>query len=214
MTDIISLSGARVLFKNTEKCLYEINKDGFIPLEFIGESAEDNSSNFSSIFQALESCDIQTFFYKRNGSCEHLIYPSHAFSVFPKISGIANQTMTSTFGLRYGIKLTSAITDWYFRSATLSDPMITTDHIAAFKIISERDVTLIKEAAHKTFNFLNGFFTAKGFKLGSLTLKFGQNDAGEIVVCEEIKYSDLELWSISDYKQIELSPNYLRRILT
>ena len=62
MADIISLSGARVLFKNTEKCLYEINKDGFITLEFIGESAEDNSSNFSSIFQALASCDIQTFF--------------------------------------------------------------------------------------------------------------------------------------------------------
>lgn len=213
MNDVVSISGARILSIDQEKCMIDDSNQDTATLKFTGEHSNDRSYNFAKMFGVIETLGVHTYFRKQLSMVEHQVSITRKFPLICTVRNIANAHFAKQFGVQAGHKFKSLVVEWQFEASTLSNPYITPDHIAAFDIVEPHELKHIQSAAQQIFYSLSGFFAGKGHSLGSVRLRFGQNNWGQILLVDEVGAPELELWSVHDFSITAQSHNALRSVI-
>ena len=215
MSDLFSISGTKVLFTSANKCLLESGyHESIATLRFVGEDSEYELYNFAKIFKMLETAGVSTYFQKQLNLHECQVSTIQLFPVTCSLRAVANNEFAEKFGVKPGSKIGDTIMEWQFHSEVLSNPQITLDHIRAFSIVENEELKIVQQVAQKVFQLMTGFFISYDLLLGSVKLRFGKDNWGRVLLAEEIGPSQMELWSVSDFRQVKQSHQKLYRMLS
>lgn len=214
MSDVFSIAGEKVLFANASRCLVESGSGNVGTLRFLGDSAEHELYNFAKIFGMLQVAGVDTYFSKRTNLHECQVSITQLFPISCTVRAVANAEFANKFGVKRGSRVGDTLVEWHFHSDALSNPQITLDHIRAFAIVEPEELTAIQKAAEKIFRLMTGFFIGHNLLLGSVQLRFGKDDWGRVMLADEVGAMQLELWSTTEFHQLEQSHHQLYKVLS
>jgi len=88
----------------------------------------------------------------------------------------------------------------------LGDPLVSTEHILAFKWMEKDELNLINKELSRINDFLQGMFRGVGIKLVDFKVEFGRyekNGKKEIILADEISPDTCRLWDVNSDKKLD-----------
>jgi len=99
--------------------------------------------------------------------------------------------------IKPGTFLSKPLIDIYLKNDELNDPLITQDRIELMKIISPKDLHLIKDLTLKINVVLKSFFKNIQLELVDFKLEFGYDSKKNILLGDEISPDNCRLWDLN-----------------
>jgi len=158
------------------------------------------------IMTRMNELGIQTHFVRRLNMREQLVRELEILPLKLVVRNVAAGSLSRRLGIEAGTKLPRSIVEFYYKSATLSDPLVTEEHITAFGWASTPDIDDMMSMALRTNDFLSGLFLGIGIRLIDLRLEFGRlwdNDEMRLVIADEISPDSCRLWDIKTNEKLD-----------
>ncbi len=147
----------------------------------------------------LGEIGVPTHFVRRLNMREQLVREVEIIPLEVVVRNVAAGTLAQRFGLSEGTPLPRSVVEYYFKSKTLDDPMVSEEHITAFGWATPIDLDEIMSMALRINDFLSGLFIGIGLKLVDFRLEFGRlynGDEFQIVLADEISPDNCRLWDV------------------
>jgi len=96
--------------------------------------------------------------------------------------------------------------EYCLKNDELGDPLISSEHILAFKWMNEDEIKHVNKELLRINDFLQGLFRGVGIKLVDFKVEFGRvNNDGitEIILADEISPDTCRLWDASTDKKLD-----------
>ncbi len=156
------------------------------------------------ILNNLTQIGIKNHLVKRLNMREQLVKLVEIIPIEFIVRNIATGSITKRLGIEDGTVLENPLIEYCLKSDKLGDPLLSREHIIAFKWLKEIQLNLINENLRRLNDFLLGMFRGVGIKLVDFKVEFGMtlsNDKNEIILADEISPDTCRLWdSITDKK--------------
>ena len=207
----------KLLYEGKAKQLYqcENNDEVYVHYKnsataFNGEKKEEfdkkgilNNTITSLIFEYLEKNVIEThFIIKVNETdqiCKHVkIIPLEVIT-----RNIVAGSMAKKYGLEEGLKLKRPVFELSYKNDELNDPLINDDHTLALGIVTEEELSYIKNETAKINKLLKEFFLKAGLILVDFKIEFGKTSDGKIILSDEISPDTCRLWDINTMDKLD-----------
>ncbi|MDA7026802.1 phosphoribosylaminoimidazolesuccinocarboxamide synthase [Bacillus sp. CLL-7-23] len=153
-----------------------------------------NNEISSIIFTRLHEKGINNHFIKRISETEQLIQKVTIIPLEVVVRNIVAGSMSKRLGIPEGTELKQPIIEFYYKDDHLGDPLITEDHIWLLKAAEPNQVENIKSITRQVNQQLQQMFATCGVKLIDFKLEFGLDQAGEILLADEISPDTCRLW--------------------
>jgi phosphoribosylaminoimidazole-succinocarboxamide synthase len=210
----------RQIYEGKAKILYEGPEPGTIIQYFKDDATAFNAQKKGTIngkgvlnnrisehlFTLLGGIGIPTHFIKRLNMREQLVREVEIIPIEVVIRNVVAGSLAKRLGLEEGTPLGRTILEFYYKNDALGDPMITTEHIAAFGWAAEEELHDIEEYAIRINDFLSGLFAGIGIRLVDFKLEFGRQWEGEfnrVVLADEISPDGCRLWDIATNEKLD-----------
>ena len=154
----------------------------------------------------LGEIGVPTHFVRRLNMREQLVREVEIIPLEVVVRNVAAGTLAQRFGFTEGTVLPRSIIEYYFKSRTLDDPMVSEEHITAFGWATPPDLDEIMSLALRINDFLSGLFVGIGLKLVDFRLEFGRlytGDEFQIVLADEISPDNCRLWDIKTGERLD-----------
>lgn len=115
---------------------------------------------------------------------------------------IAAGSLSKRLGIDEGTVLPSPITEIYYKNDELGDPLINDDHVRLLNLISEKDLSHIKNIALRVNGLLRNIFIKCNISLVDFKLEFGKED-GRYLLADEISPDTCRLWEITTGEKLD-----------
>ncbi|MEX0643711.1 MAG: phosphoribosylaminoimidazolesuccinocarboxamide synthase [Parvularculaceae bacterium] len=151
------------------------------------------------IMMGLERVGIPTHFIRRLNMREQLIRHVEIVPLEVVVRNVAAGTITKRLGLEEGAALPRSIIEFYYKSDSLGDPLVSEEHITAFNWASPQEIDDMMSLALRINDFLSGLFAAVGIKLVDFKVEFGRQYEGDmmrLVVADEVSPDCCRLWDM------------------
>ena len=120
------------------------------------------------------------------------------------VRNIASGSLTKRLGIEDGTVLDNPLIEYCLKSDEFGDPLISKEHILAFKWMNEFEINFVNEELRRINDFLQGMFRGVGIKLVDFKVEFGRiekNGKKNIILADEISPDTCRLWdAITDKK--------------
>ena len=149
------------------------------------------------LMQRLIEIGIPTHFVRRLNMREQLVREVEIIPVEVVVRNIAAGSLVKRFGVPEGQLLPRAIVEYYYKSDSLGDPMISEEHITAFGWATTQEIDDILALSLRVNDFLTGLFVGIGLRLVDFKLEFGRlysEDEMRIVLADELSPDNMRLW--------------------
>ena len=96
--------------------------------------------------------------------------------------------------------------EYCLKDDDLGDPLVSTEHILAFKWMEKDELNLINKELNRINDFLQGMFRGVGIKLVDFKVEFGRyekNGKKEIMLADEISPDTCRLWDNKTDKKLD-----------
>ncbi|MDA1477104.1 phosphoribosylaminoimidazolesuccinocarboxamide synthase [Bacillus changyiensis] len=153
-----------------------------------------NNEISSIIFTRLHEKGINNHFIKRISETEQLIQKVTIIPLEVVVRNVVAGSMSKRLGIPEGTELKQPIIEFYYKDDQLGDPLITEDHIWLLKAAEPNQVENIKSITKQINQQLQQLFATCGVKLIDFKLEFGLDQAGEILLADEISPDTCRLW--------------------
>ena len=110
------------------------------------------------------------------------------------VRNIAAGSLCRQTGLQEGTLLTKPLVEFYLKDDSLGDPLLTRDRILLLDIVTETQLSTIKEMALKINQHLQEFFNRCQITLVDFKLEFGWGSQQKIILADEISPDTCRLW--------------------
>lgn len=214
------MSRRRQIYEGKAKILYEGPEPGTLIQYFKDDATAFNAQKKGTIngkgilnnrisghiFTLLTSIGIPTHFIKRLNMREQLVRAVEIIPIEVVVRNVAAGSLSTRLGIEEGTPLNRTILEFYYKSDALNDPLITTEHIAAFGWAAEEDMRDIEEYAIRINDFLCGLFAGVGIRLVDFKLEFGKLWDGEfhrLVLADEISPDGCRLWDMTSNEKLD-----------
>ena len=186
-----------VHYKNSATAFNGIKKE-----EFEGKGVFNNTIT-SLIFEYLEKSGVETHFIKKVNEtdqiCKHVkIIPLEVIT-----RNIVAGSMAKKYGLEEGLKLKRPVFELSYKNDELNDPLINDDHTLALGIVTEEELSYIKNETAKINKLLKEFFLKAGLILVDFKIEFGKTSDGKIILSDEISPDTCRLWDINTMDKLD-----------
>ena len=207
----------KLLYEGKAKQLYqcENNDEVYVHYKnsataFNGEKKEEfdkkgilNNTITSLIFEYLEKNGIETHFIRKVNEtdpiCKHVkIIPLEVIT-----RNIVAGSMAKKYGLEEGLKLKRPVFELSYKNDELNDPLINDDHTLALGIVTEEELSYIKNETAKINKLLKEFFLKAGLILVDFKIEFGKTSDGKIILSDEISPDTCRLWDINTMDKLD-----------
>tara|TARA_B100001109_G_C18644349_1_gene372080 strand:- start:104 stop:667 length:564 start_codon:yes stop_codon:yes gene_type:complete len=122
------------------------------------------------------------------------------------VRNIATGSLTKRLGIEDGTVLDEPLVEYCLKDDKLGDPLISKEHIFAFKWATKKEIEKIDKQLHRINDFLVGLFRGIGIKLVDFKVEFGRfknNNKNEIILADEISPDTCRLWDMDTEKKLD-----------
>jgi phosphoribosylaminoimidazole-succinocarboxamide synthase len=122
------------------------------------------------------------------------------------VRNIASGSLTKRLGIEDGTVLEYPLIEYCLKNDELGDPLVSREHILAFKWMNILELDWINEEVKRINDFLQGMFRGVGIKLVDFKVEFGRtqiNEKNEIILADEISPDTCRLWDANTDKKLD-----------
>ena len=156
------------------------------------------------ILTYLSQVGIKNHLVKRINMREQLIQHVNIIPIEFVVRNVATGSLTKRLGIEDGTVLDEPLIEYCLKDDDLGDPLISKEHIFAFKWATKKEIDKIDKQLNRINDFLVGLFRGVGIKLVDFKVEFGRlknNNKNEIILADEISPDTCRLWdSVTDKK--------------
>jgi len=199
--------GKQLFASETDDELVQVFKDDAtafdgIKHDVIAGKGELNCAISSFIFEKLHAAGVATHYVKREAAIEMRVKKLDMKPVEVVVRNVAAGSICKRLGLEEGMVLPYPLTELFYKSDELHDPMINTEHAEMFGWATRDDITFMRQAALKVNAELTAMFAAVGIRLVDYKLEFGKHD-GQILLGDEITPDGCRLWDAETGRKLD-----------
>ena len=210
----------RRIYEGKAKVLYEGPEPGTLIQYFKDDATAFNAKKHEVIegkgvlnnriseyvFQRLNDIGVPTHFIRRLNMREQLIREVEIIPLEVVVRNVAAGSLSTRLGLEEGTQLPRSIIEFYYKNDQLNDPMVSEEHITAFKWATPHELDEMVSLTVRVNDFLTGLFLGIGIKLIDFKLEFGRiwiDDDMHIVLADEISPDNCRLWDIKTNEKLD-----------
>lgn len=154
----------------------------------------------------LADIGVPTHFMKRLNMREQLVREVEIIPIEVVVRNVAAGSFTKRFAVPEGTALERSIIEYFYKKDELGDPMVSEEHITAFKWATPHELDEMVALTIRVNDFLTGLFLGIGIKLIDLKLEFGRvwvDDELHIVLADEISPDNCRLWDLQTNEKLD-----------
>ncbi len=160
------------------------------------------------VMTQLGAVGIPTHFIRRINMREQLIRKVEIIPLEVVVRNVAAGSLSTRLGISEGQALPRPLVEFYYKSDSLHDPMVSEEHIAAFGWASPQEYEDIVSLALRVNDFMSGLFAAVGIRLVDFKLEFGRHfendmDMPRILLADEISPDSCRLWDVATGEKLD-----------
>ena len=158
------------------------------------------------ILTYLSQVGIKNHLVKRINMREQLIQHVNIIPIEFVVRNIATGSLTKRLGIEDGTVLDEPLIEYCLKDDDLGDPLISKEHIFAFKWATKKEIEKIDKQLNRINDFLVGLFRGVGIKLVDFKVEFGRlknNNKNEIILADEISPDTCRLWDMDTEKKLD-----------
>lgn len=155
------------------------------------------------LFTKLDKLGVKNHFIKnldeRSMLCEKVkIIPLEVI-----VRNIVAGSMARRLDLKEGTELKTTVYEICLKDDDLNDPLINDHHAVALGICTYEELELIYSMTRKVNEILSLEFLKDNILLVDFKIEFGKNNAGEILLADEISPDTCRLWDKTTLKKLD-----------
>lgn len=218
--EFLHMARRRRIYEGKAKVLFEGPEPGTLVQYFKDDATAFNNQKHGVItgkgvlnnriseflMQRLVEIGIPTHFVRRLNMREQLVREVEIIPVEVVIRNVAAGSLVKRFGVPEGQLLPRAIVEYYYKSDSLGDPMISEEHITAFGWATTQEIDDILALSLRVNDFLTGLFVGIGLRLVDFKLEFGRlynEDEMRIVLADELSPDNMRLWDAKTNEKMD-----------
>ena len=218
--EFLHMARRRRIYEGKAKVLFEGPEPGTLVQYFKDDATAFNNQKHGVItgkgvlnnriseflMQRLVEIGIPTHFVRRLNMREQLVREVEIIPVEVVIRNIAAGSLVKRFGVPEGQLLPRAIVEYYYKSDSLGDPMISEEHITAFGWATTQEIDDILALSLRVNDFLTGLFVGIGLRLVDFKLEFGRlynEDEMRIVLADELSPDNMRRWDAKTNEKMD-----------
>ncbi|MBC7346200.1 MAG: phosphoribosylaminoimidazolesuccinocarboxamide synthase [Clostridia bacterium] len=196
-----------LLYEGKAKRLYHTTEAGLYWMEFKDDAtAFDgakkavipgkgyyNAQISAFLFELLSKKGIPSHFIAMVGEREMLVQAGEIIPVEVVVRNLAAGSMAKRLGLAEGTALKRPVTELYYKSDALHDPLVNEDHVAVLDLATAEEVAEMKEQALRVNGILSRFLERAGIVLVDFKLEFARS-RGRVLLSDEISPDTCRFW--------------------
>ncbi len=161
-----------------------------------------NCAMSTFFFERLREAGIETHFIRREGEREMRVKRLAMIPVEVVVRNVAAGSISKRLGIEEGTALARPLTELFYKSDALHDPMITEDHAELFGWAARGDIEQMRNTALSVNDALSSLLAKAGIRLIDFKLEFGRA-GGEILVGDEITPDGCRLWDAGTSRKLD-----------
>jgi phosphoribosylaminoimidazole-succinocarboxamide synthase len=158
----------------------------------VGKGVVNNRMS-AELFDLLEARGVPTHFVSLLSERDMLVKRLEIVQIEVVVRNVVAGSLAKRIGLDEGTPLAKPIIEFYYKDDALGDPLINTDHIAALKLATPRELDRLRELALAVNKVLKPYFSRRGISLVDFKLEFGRHK-GRILLGDEISPDTCRFW--------------------
>ena len=158
------------------------------------------------ILSSLTEIGIKNHLIKRLNMREQLVEFVEIIPIEFIVRNIATGSLTKRLGIEEGTVLEEPLFEYCLKDDKLGDPLISKEHILAFKWSNKKEIEKIDKYLHRINDFMVGMFRGVGIKLVDFKVEFGRyknNGKNEVILADEISPDTCRLWDLTTDKKLD-----------
>ncbi len=158
------------------------------------------------ILTNLNQVGIKNHLIKRLNMREQLVQHVEIIPIEFIVRNIATGSLTKRLGIEDGTVLEYPLVEYCLKSDELGDPLISKEHILAFKWMDDFEIDFVNNELARINDFLQGMFRGVGIKLVDFKVEFGRlekNGKKDIILADEISPDTCRLWDATTDKKLD-----------
>ncbi len=158
------------------------------------------------ILTNLNQVGIKNHLVKRLNMREQLVQFVEIIPIEFIVRNIATGSITKRLGIEDGTVLEYPLIEYCLKNDELGDPLVSREHILAFKWMDEFEVDFVSDELIRINDFLQGMFRGVGIKLVDFKVEFGRtekNGKKDIILADEISPDTCRLWDKNNDKKLD-----------
>ena len=207
----MTLSHGELLYEGKAKRIYAGADAQQVLVEFKNDATAFNAQKKAQLeHKGRLNCQISACLFElleRHGIPTHYVGVADAtwmvvqrVEVIP-IEVVLRNTATGSLcretPIAQGAAIDPALLDLYYKDDALGDPLLTDARIALLGVVSSELRQRMEALARQVNAVLQPFFRDLGLQLVDFKLELGLNQAGELLVADEISPDTCRLWDLS-----------------
>ncbi len=164
---------------------------------------ELNCAISSFLFEHLEKAGVPTHYLRREGAREMRVLELAMIPVEVVVRNVAAGSICKRLGLEEGLALARPLTELFYKSDELHDPMICVEHAELFGWSSREEIAEMRAIALKVNDALTQLFAGVGIRLVDYKLEFGRARDGRLVLGDEVTPDGCRLWDIDTGRKLD-----------
>jgi phosphoribosylaminoimidazole-succinocarboxamide synthase len=210
----------RRVYEGKAKVLYEGPEPGTLIQHFKDDATAFNNKKHAliedkgvlnnriseHIFVKLGEIGVPTHFVRRLNMREQLIREVEIIPLEVVVRNVAAGSLSTRLGIAEGTRLPRSIIEYYYKNATLKNPLVCEEHITAFGWAAPPEIDEVMALALRINDFLVGLFCGIGIRLVDFKIEFGrlwENEQMRIVLADEISPDCCRLWDAATSDKLD-----------
>ncbi len=161
-----------------------------------------NCAISSWFFERLHEAGIASHYIRRESADCMRIHELHMLPVEVVVRNMAAGSICRRLGLEEGLKLARPLTELFYKSDALGDPMINTEHAVLFGWATAEQLDTMRELARRINRLMCDILQDAGIVLVDFKLEFGLLD-GKVVLGDEITPDGCRLWDAQTGQKLD-----------
>ena len=158
------------------------------------------------VLTQLSNVGIKNHLVKRLNMREQLVKLVEIIPIEFVVRNIATGSLTKRLGIEDGTVLDYPLVEYCLKKDDLGDPLVSREHILAFKWMDIFELDFIYEEVRRINDFLQGMFRGVGIKLVDFKVEFGRCETDgrrEVMLADEISPDTCRLWDMRTDKKLD-----------
>jgi len=171
--------------------------------DVIAGKGQLNCAISSFFFEKLATAGIASHYVRKEGPVEMRVKELAMIPVEVVVRNVAAGSICKRLGLEEGMALEWPLTELFYKSDELHDPLIAVEHAELFGWASRQDIEQMRAIALKVNEVMSTMLADVGIRLVDYKLEFGRTADGAIVLGDEITPDGCRLWDAETGRKLD-----------
>ncbi|MDX1918167.1 MAG: phosphoribosylaminoimidazolesuccinocarboxamide synthase [Candidatus Caenarcaniphilales bacterium] len=155
------------------------------------------------LFQFLESRGVKTHFLDQPSTDTLLVKKLHMLKLEVIVRNRASGSFCKRLGVADGTALPLTIVQYHLKDDNLCDPILTEDEVFALALCDSAQLRDIRNLSLYINALLKGLYDLIGIELVDFKLEFGVDEAGNLLLGDELCPDNMRLWEKGSHKRLD-----------